>query len=158
MPNVLESAYVAAKIYLMKRRQFDNMKLRSYFKTKYNIDVGLYSYGCFDRWRMLGPMVVGRYCSIAKTVRSTLNDHPLRTLTTHPALYSRAFGVVDADADMEGSLVIEDDVWIGHNVVILSACRRIGAQAPSSPAMWIATPSSSAIRRISSKTGSSRTL
>jgi acetyltransferase-like isoleucine patch superfamily enzyme len=74
-------------------------------------------------------MVVGRYCSIAKTVRSTLNDHPLRTLTTHPALYSAAFGVVDADAEMGGSLTIEDDVWIGHNVVILSGCRRIGRGA-----------------------------
>jgi acetyltransferase-like isoleucine patch superfamily enzyme len=113
----------------MRRRQFDSQKLRDYFREKHKVDVGLYSYGCFDRWRMRGPMRVGRYCSIANTVRSTLNNHPTDAMTTHPALYEKAFGVVDADHEWDGSLEIEDDVWIGHNVVILAGCKRIGRGA-----------------------------
>ncbi len=119
----------AARLYLMRRRQFDNLKLRDYFRSNYNIDVGLYSYGCFDRWRMRGPMTVGRYCSIAATVRSALDNHPLDAITTHPALYEMSFGVVDADHAWQGSLTIEDDVWIGHNAIILAGCRRIGRGA-----------------------------
>lgn len=99
------------------------------FREKYDIDVGLYSYGCFDRWRMPGPLKVGRYCSVAKTVRSTNNNHPLDALTTSPVLYHSYFGVIDADKVWDGHLHIEDDVWIGHNVVILPGCRRIGRGA-----------------------------
>jgi acetyltransferase-like isoleucine patch superfamily enzyme len=127
--SVIRSAAAAARLYLMRRRQFDNLKLRALFRDKYQIDVGLYSYGCFDRWRMPGPMRVGRYCSIAASVRSALSNHPVEALTTHPALYERAFGVVDSDIELNQLLVIEDDVWIGHNAVILAGCRRIGRGA-----------------------------
>lgn len=117
------------RLYLMRRRQFDNLKLRRYFRDKHDIDVGLYSYGCFDRWRMPGPMIVGRYCSIAATTRSVRANHPMDALTTHPALYERAFGVVEKDLIEPAALVLEDDVWIGHNVVILPGCKRIGRGA-----------------------------
>ena len=88
--------------------------------------MGLYSYGCFDQWRMPGPLIIGRYCSIAKTVRSAPINHPVEAITTHPALYERKFGVVDADIHYDDPQVIEDDVWIGHHAIILPGCRRIG--------------------------------
>jgi virginiamycin A acetyltransferase len=123
------SLITAARLYLMRRRQFDNVKLREYFRQHYNIEVGLYSYGCFDQWRMRGPMRVGRYCSIAGSVRSALSNHPTEALTTHPALYEHAFGVIEADIELDKMLVIEDDVWIGHNAIILAGCRHIGRGA-----------------------------
>jgi virginiamycin A acetyltransferase len=129
MIALARSLIVAVRLYLMRRRQFDNLALRRHFKTHYDIDVGLYSYGCFDRWRMRGPMRVGRYCSVAGTVRTALSNHPADALTTHPALFERAFGVIDADMDMDKLLVIEDDVWIGHNVIILAGCKTIGRGA-----------------------------
>ncbi len=116
-------------LYLMRRRQFDSLKLRRHFRDRYDIDVGLYSYGCFDRWRMPGPMRAGRYCSISSTTRSAPGNHPLHALTTHPALYERAFGVVAEEVQWTDPLVIEDDVWIGHNVMIVPGCRRIGRGA-----------------------------
>lgn len=119
----------ATRLYLMRRRQYDNLKLREYFRRRHGVEVGLYSYGCFDAWRMRGPMQVGRYCSIASTVRTVLANHPIEALTTHPALYERAFGVVDVDEVRDTLLVIEDDVWIGHNAMILSSCKRIGRGA-----------------------------
>jgi acetyltransferase-like isoleucine patch superfamily enzyme len=119
----------AARLYLMRRSQFDNVALREYFRRKFRIDVGLYSYGCFDQWRMRGPMTVGRYCSIAATVRTVLSNHPMEALTTHPAIYERAFGVIDEDLIHDQLLIIEDDVWIGHHAIILPGCKRIGRGA-----------------------------
>ena len=129
MIRLVNSLITTVRLYFMRRRQFDNLKLRDYFRHHYKVDVGLYSYGCFDRWRMPGPMRVGRYCSIAGTVRSALNNHPIEALTTHPALYERAFGVVDTDHEWKGELVIEDDVWIGHSAMILPGCKRVGRGA-----------------------------
>jgi virginiamycin A acetyltransferase len=129
MIELIKSAALALQLYLMRRREFDNLKLRRHFKKYYGIDVGLYSYGCFDRWRMPGPMKVGRYCSVARTVRSARGNHPIGALTTHPVLYERTFGVIDTDISLNDVLVIEDDVWIGHNVVILPGCKHIGRGA-----------------------------
>lgn len=123
--KLLEKAQLA----VLRRRQHDSVALRRLFRERWDIDVGLYSYGCFDRWRMRGPMRVGRYCSIASTVRTALDNHPVEALTTHPLLYERKFGVVPADRVWEGRLEIEDDVWIGHNAVLLAGCRVVGRGA-----------------------------
>lgn len=123
--KLLEKAQLA----VLRRNQHSSARLRALFSAKWDIDVGLYSYGCFDRWRMRGPMQVGRYCSIASTARTALNNHPVDALTTHPLLYERRFGVVDADRAWEGRLDIEDDVWIGHNAVLLAGCKRVGRGA-----------------------------
>lgn len=115
-----------ARMLLWRRNQFTSEPLRRWFREKHRVDVGLYSYGCFDQWRMPGPLVIGRYCSIASTVRSAPINHPFDAMTTHPVLYERQFGVVDADIHYDDPQVIEDDVWIGHNAMILPGCRRIG--------------------------------
>jgi acetyltransferase-like isoleucine patch superfamily enzyme len=127
--GLAESIIVGVRLYLMRRRQYDNEKLRKFFRENYGVDVGLYTYGCFDRWRMPGPMKVGRYCSFAKTVLSARSNHPMQALTTHPAVYERDFGVIDADVELGGMLTVEDDVWVGHAAVILPECRRIGRGA-----------------------------
>jgi virginiamycin A acetyltransferase len=129
MIGLVKSVWTAVRLYLMRRRQFDNVKLRDYFARNHDVQVGLYSYGCFDPWRMRGPMQVGRYCSIAGSARTALGNHPIEALTTHPALYERSFGVVDANVQLDELLVIEDDVWIGHNATILAGCKRIGRGA-----------------------------
>src|ERR1700761_4377365 len=129
MFGILKSAIRPLYLYILRRNQFDSLRLRAYFKQRYNVDVGLYSYGCFDPWRMPGPMQVGRYCSIAGSVRTALVNHPLDALTTHPALYEKSWGVVDQDMDHSTPLVIQDDVWIGHNVMILPGCKLIGRGA-----------------------------
>jgi acetyltransferase-like isoleucine patch superfamily enzyme len=126
MRGIANKVLELVRLKLWRRRQHDNMKLRAYFRDRHRIDVGLYSYGCFDQWRMPGPIKVGRYCSIANTVRSAPINHPFDAMTTHPALYERKFGVVDQDIHYDDTLVIEDDVWIGHNAVILPGCKHVG--------------------------------
>jgi virginiamycin A acetyltransferase len=127
--RVAKTIALRIKLYIWRRNQLESRQLRRHFATNYDIHVGLYSYGCFDRWRMPGPMHIGRYCSIAGTVRVAPMNHLISALTTHPALYERKFGVVEADVKPTKSLVIEDDVWIGNNVVILPGCKRIGRGA-----------------------------
>jgi len=129
MLGLFNAAVLKLRLYLMKRRQFDNLALRKLFRERYDIDIGMYSYGCFDQWRMPGPIRIGRYCSFANTVRSAPINHPLDALTTHPALYEKKFGVVDADITWDGPLIVEDDVWVAHNVVILPSCKFIGRGA-----------------------------
>ena len=118
-----------AKLFRWLRDQDENLELRRFFRERHGIDVGLHSYGCFDRWRMPGPLVIGRYCSFAKTVRVVDANHPLEAITTHPMLYEKRFGVIDQDMIHAEPLVIEDDVWVGHNVVILPGCKSIGRGA-----------------------------
>ncbi|MEZ5656815.1 MAG: CatB-related O-acetyltransferase [Sphingobium sp.] len=117
------------KVKLWGRNQHVNQKLRDYYRDNFRIDVGLHSYGCFDRWRMPGPIKVGRYCSIANSVKSAPINHPFDALTTHPVLFERKFGGVDQDIFYDDVLVIEDDVWIGHNALIMPGCKHIGRGA-----------------------------
>lgn len=126
MLGIASRAIERARIWRWQRDPFRSLPLRRWFRERHRIDVGLYSYGCFDQWRMPGPLIIGRYCSIAKTVRSAPINHPVEAITTHPALYERKFGVVDADIHYDDPQVIEDDVWIGHHAIILPGCRRIG--------------------------------
>lgn len=126
---MLRSILEKIRIRLWQRDQFRNIKLRAYFREKFRIDVGYYSYGCFDQWRMPGPIKVGRYCSIANSVRSAPINHPYDAMTTHPALYERKFGVVDNDIHWDEVLVIEDDVWIGHGAILLPGCKHVGRGA-----------------------------
>lgn len=126
MIGAAKSLLEKARLKLWLRDQYENPSLRKWFMEKHRVQVGLYSYGCFDQWRMPGPLVIGRYCSIAKTVRSAPVNHPFEAISTHPALYERKFGVVTTDLEYSDPQVIEDDVWIGHNVMILPSCRRIG--------------------------------
>lgn len=129
MFDILKKIYEKFQMTLLLRNQHKSERLRNIFRTRYNIDVGMQSYGCFDQWRMTGPMKVGRYCSIAKTARTALNNHPTNALTTHPILYERRFGVIARDHQWSGEITISDDVWIGHHAVILPGCRNIGRGA-----------------------------
>lgn len=126
MLGLASRAIERARVWHWQRDPFRSLPLRRWFRERHRIDVGLYSYGCFDQWRMPGPLIIGRYCSIAKTARSAPINHPIEAITTHPALYERKFGVVDADIHYDDPQVIEDDVWIGHHAVILPGCRHIG--------------------------------
>lgn len=124
--GLVETIFERARLWRWRRDQFTNRDLRAWFRDRQRVDVGLYSYGCFDQWRMPGPLIVGRYCSIANTVRSAPINHPFDAMTTHPALYERKFGVVEQDIHYDDPQIIEDDVWIGHHAMVLPSCRHIG--------------------------------
>lgn len=112
-----------------RRNEYESTVLRSYFADRYGIKVGLYTYGCFDRWRIPPGSTIGRYCSIAKSARVLNANHPIQAISTHPYLYDPSFGVVGESHVVETRIVIEDDVWLSHNAVITPSCKRIGRGA-----------------------------
>lgn len=121
----------AEKIYVrwLQRDEMESERLRRYFRERCQVDVGLYSYGCFDKVRFPPRTRLGRYCSIAKTARVIDANHPVEALTTHPFLYETRWGVVSRSVIDPPWLSIGDDVWIGQNAVIMPGCKSIGRGA-----------------------------
>lgn len=126
---MINDLFFRARLFLRRKQQPFDPWVRAAFRQRYNIDVGLYSYGCFDRWRLPGPLRIGRYCSFSKTCRVVDANHRLDALTTHPLIYEARFGVVERDTIHAETLVIEDDVWVGHHAIILPGCKFIGRGA-----------------------------
>lgn len=114
------------RLRLWLREEHESLALRRHFSRRFSVEVGLYSYGCFDRWRIPARTRIGRYCSFAKSVRVLDANHPMDGLTTHPFLYEAKWGVVEKDRIDPEWLVIEDDVWVGHNAIITPGCKFIG--------------------------------
>jgi virginiamycin A acetyltransferase len=114
------------RLRLWCRNEYESLPLRAWFARDFQIEVGLYSYGCFDRWRVARRTRIGRYCSFAKTARLIDANHPLDALSTHPYLYEAKFGVAAANLIDAPWLVIEDDVWVGHNATITPGCKFVG--------------------------------
>lgn len=103
--------------------------LRHRFRRLHDIDIGKWSYGCFDRWRMSRGTRIGRYCSFANSVRIIDADHPLTALSTHPLFYEAEAGLLGHHVINPRPTVIEDDVWLGHNVTVTPGCKLIGRGA-----------------------------
>lgn len=117
------------RVRLWLRDEYESMALRQHFARHHEVEVGLHSYGCFDRWRIPPRTRIGRYCSFAKSVRILNANHPIESLTTHPYLYEAKWGVIATDRIDPEWLVIEDDVWLGHNAIITPGCKHIGRGA-----------------------------
>lgn len=117
------------RIRLLVRGEHESAALRDHFARRYQVEVGLYSYGCFDPWRTPRRTRIGRYCSFAKSARILDANHPIDALTTHPFLYEARFGVVPHDLIDPPWLDIGDDVWISHNAIIAPGCKAIGRGA-----------------------------
>lgn len=109
--------------------EFTDPKLRKEFAQKYNIVVGMYSYGCFDRSRIDPNTTIGRYCSFARTAVVLNRNHGLSFIGTTPYLYNAQLGLVEKDAFEYVNCEIGDDVWLGHNSVVAPSCRRVGRGA-----------------------------
>jgi len=114
----------------LTRNPYENLELRRWFKESFDVEVGLYSYGCFDRWRIPPGTRIGRYCSFSHAAQIVNANHPSDSLSTHPYLYEKGLGVVPADQvhATEGP-IIEDDVWLSHNAIITPGCSRVGRGA-----------------------------
>lgn len=106
--------------------EFYSYTLRKIFRHYHNIEVGMYSYGCFNA-HDIGPLtIIGRYCSIAKGVSIFHANHPLVHKSLHPFFYNPCFGFVKNEKIVRKSIVIGHDVWVGQNAIITPSVNRIG--------------------------------
>lgn len=127
--SLLKKAFEFIRLRRLRGNEYESLELREWFAKEYGVEVGLYSYGCFDRWRFPPRTRIGRYCSIARSARILDSNHPIDALTTHPYLYDPVHGVVAKNPLEPAWLVIEDDVWISHNATITPGCKHVGRGA-----------------------------
>lgn len=91
------------------------------------VTVGKHSYGWLfihSNFPANEKLVIGNYVSIGSDVRFILGgNHQLHTFTTFP-LKSIFEGIQqEADALSKGTVVVEDEVWIGTGAILLSGIR-----------------------------------
>lgn len=111
------------------RNHEESALLRRRFQKLYGIEIGDYSYGAFDRWRIPPGTRIGRYCSFAGSALIISANHPMQALSTHPIFYLKGRGVIGSDRVVAQPTIVEDDVWIGHQAIITPGCKRIGRGA-----------------------------
>jgi len=129
MMNFFGARMERMRLRKMMRDEFEGAELRRHFVERYGISVGLYSYGCFDPARIARNTQIGRYCSFAPTAYVFNGNHGLSFLSLHPYLYNPALGVVEKETIQRTVCVFEDDVWVGHNAIVLPSVRRVGRGA-----------------------------
>lgn len=98
--------------------------LREIWKKYYGVEIGKYTYGCFNDSFPAGTLV-GKYCSISKGVKVLNADHPISSACLTPYFYNKSLGFEVEDVS-RSRLTIGNDVWIGYNSIILSKCTSIG--------------------------------
>ena len=101
----------------------DERKLRAWYKKYNDIAIGKYTYGLWGA-EIAPKTKIGAFCSIAPNVKIGLMNHPMEYVSTHPFLYYKDRGFVKEDIQIpqKSAPIIDDDVWIGTNVVILPRC------------------------------------
>lgn len=88
---------------------------------KSTCEVGRYTYGGI-KINTMGEgyrLIIGDFCSIGPNVVFVLKaDHPINRISTFPFKVKSLGG--EFEAISKGNIVLEDDVWIGCNVTVLS--------------------------------------
>jgi amino acid adenylation domain-containing protein len=131
-----------APLYRIKRKSFRSLlqrlilkleggegftvTLRKLYAEYHNLDIGDYSTGVFDVSRMQPKTKIGRYTSIYPTVVFQNADHPRNTISTHALFYHPAFRFAGGYELPRVELQVGNDVWIGHNAMILYPTKKIG--------------------------------
>lgn len=109
--------------------EYYSKSLRKIYEEKYNMVVGIGSYGCFyPNFNFEQPMIIGNYCSFAYGTQFIPGNHPISDVSTHPFFHRPEFGFVSARVDNKRvkPTIVGHDVWIGRNVIVLPKCTNIG--------------------------------
>ena len=108
--------------------EFYSPTLREIFRVYYGVTIGMYTHGgCFQPRRFDLETVVGRYTSIARSAFSATANHPLHYKSTHAFFFNPRLGVTKEDEHLPRTpLTIGNDVWLGHNSIIMPGVRTIG--------------------------------
>jgi acetyltransferase-like isoleucine patch superfamily enzyme len=122
---------IREKLFLRRhmKEQFTSDALRNFYRDQHGLEIGLYSYGCFDPQRIAKGTVIGRYCSFSDTCRILNGNHGIEFISLHPYLYNVALGCVETETIVRSQCVVEDDVWIGHAAIVLPSVTAIGRGA-----------------------------
>lgn len=107
--------------------EFRSKTLRRIYRDFEGVDVGMFTHGgCFARGAIDRYAIIGRYCSIASGVRILSINHPLEFKSTHAYFFNPGLGYCQEEHVRYGSISIGNDVWMGHNAIVLPSVKRIG--------------------------------
>jgi virginiamycin A acetyltransferase len=108
--------------------EYADLVLRDKYR-RLGVEIGLYSYGCFDMARVPAGVTIGRYCSFAPTAQIFLRNHGVSFIGLTAYLYNETLGVVERNMMPHATLTIADDVWLGHNAILLPQVGTVGRGA-----------------------------
>src|SRR5271157_179392 len=104
-----------------------SLTLRDIMRKYHGVDIGLYTMGApFEPSAFPSGAKIGRFCSMSWTARAFNVDHPMNLKSTHAFFFNPRLGLVGHDPRTHPLLTIGNDVYIGHNAIILSSVRTIG--------------------------------
>ena len=107
--------------------EFLSLTLRKIFEDYHQVRIGLYTMGgCFEPFQIDRFTTIGRYCSFARSLRTINRNHPLEFRSTHALFCVASFGYCEKDLVYHTPLRIGNDVWIGHNAIILPHVTEVG--------------------------------
>ena len=107
--------------------EYYSITLRRIFQDYHKVKIGMYTHGgCFIPFQVGQFTTIGRYCSVARAVRIINRNHPLEFKSTHAMFCVSNFGYCETDLVEHIPLKIGNDVWIGHNAIIMPSVREIG--------------------------------
>ena len=120
--------YIIRSIILkLERNTLFSLTIRRIFSKYYLVDIGMYSsFGCFIPKNFGIGTKIGRYCSIAKNVHAFNANHPMNLKSMHAFFYYPNCGFAKTNLIQYTQLTIGNDVYIGHNVIILPSVTSIG--------------------------------
>jgi virginiamycin A acetyltransferase len=119
--------WIKTILYLMEGQYYRSLSLRQILKENQDVEIGMYSYGfCFDRYSMDRKTTIGRYCSFANGATAYTHNHPMDHLSTHSFFFNGELGVAKDQEAEHAPLRIGNDVWVGHNAIILPGVEEIG--------------------------------
>lgn len=108
-----------------KRNKHNNTYAVSYFHIE-NVKVGIQTYGPIEILYDSGnsKVCIGNYCSIAQNTKILVGGvHEYKRITTFPFQTLVYHGYSTKDDFIKYDVVVEDDVWIGYDVIILPGTR-----------------------------------
>lgn len=100
--------------------------LREIFRVHYGVEIGMYTMGgCFRPYSFGRNTRIGRYTSVAATAFAATDNHPMHYKSMHGFFFNPALGITDREWTFE-PLSIGNDVWLGHNCIIMPGVGSIG--------------------------------
>jgi acetyltransferase-like isoleucine patch superfamily enzyme len=101
--------------------------IRAIFGRYYGVHIGMYSgKGCFVPHNFRNETIIGRYCTIYNTAKAFNANHAMNLKSSSALFYNSLFALTDRDLIERTSLAIGNDVFIGHNAIILPPVHGIG--------------------------------
>lgn len=119
--------YVVGIITRIDGGELKSLMLRELFMKYHKVEIGMYTHGgCFKANNIDKYTVIGRYCSIAQSATVFNRNHPLEFKSTNALFFNPVLNIIKNDCITHIPLKVGNDVWLGHNSIILPNVRFIG--------------------------------